>query len=126
MANRPLSVKATFLLIQINALIWLVFGIIVAANAHPAISVPPVIRAIMAGLSLAGAGILVILFITLGKRKRSAYFVGLGAFAVTTLLTFFDDVGWLDLVFLLINLIPLVLLIKDRKWYLEPKKSNTT
>jgi len=37
------------------------------------------------------------------------------------LLTFFDQMGWADVVMLLITLIPFALLILGRKWFLQPK-----
>ncbi len=43
------------------------------------------------------------------------------ALAVVMLLTIFDDVGWADVVALVINLVPFVLLLIGRKWYMQPK-----
>jgi len=124
MTNRPVSVTVTFAFILLNILVWLAFGIIVAINAHPNLPDIPIMKVIMTILSFAVAGIMVGLFILLRKPNQVAYFLILAVLGVISLLTFFDDVGWIDLLFLAINIVPVILLIKDRTWYLEPSKSN--
>jgi lysylphosphatidylglycerol synthetase-like protein (DUF2156 family) len=119
MTNRPLSVSVASFFILLNALIWLTLGVIIAAKAHPAIPVAPLIKGIMAFPSLATAGLLLGLFIFLGKRSRLAYFLALGLLMATSLLTIFDEFGLVDLVILTINIIPIILLIKDRAWFLQ-------
>jgi lysylphosphatidylglycerol synthetase-like protein (DUF2156 family) len=104
-------------IIIFNALIWLALGVIIAVHAHPGLPDNPVIKGGMAFLSYGAAGILLGLFFFLRKRSRVAWFVALGFFALASILTIFDDFGWIDLVVLVINLIPLILLIKDRAWY---------
>jgi lysylphosphatidylglycerol synthetase-like protein (DUF2156 family) len=117
--NRPLSVRVTLVFIVLNSLIWLAFGVIIAADAHPALPDLPLYKGIMAFLSLAMAGILLVLFIFIWKRSRVAYFIVLALYVVTSLLIFFDDVGLTDLTVLAINIVPIVLLVKDRSWYLQ-------
>jgi peptidoglycan/LPS O-acetylase OafA/YrhL len=107
--------------ILLNALIWLALGMIIALHAHPAIPDNSIIQGGMAFLSFCAAGILLGLFIFLVRRTRIAWFVALGFLAVTSILTIFDDFGWTDLVVLVINLVPMILLIKDRAWYLQGK-----
>lgn len=119
MSNRPLTVTITLVFILLNVLIWLVLGIVIAINAHPALPVPPLMKGTMAFLSIVIAGILAALFFFIRKRNRIAYILILAFFVFTALLTFFDDVGWSDLVVLVINIVPIVLLIKDRTWYLQ-------
>jgi hypothetical protein len=122
MARRPLSVTVTSIFILLNMLIWLALGVIIAAQLHPALSVPPAARGIMTFLSIALAAILLGLFIFLFRGNRAAYFLTLAFFAFTAILTIFDDVGPSDLVVLAINIIPLLLLIKDRAFYLVTLK----
>ena len=119
MANRPLSVSVASIFILLNALVWLAFGVIIAANAHPALPNLPLLKGVMAFLSFATAGILLGVFIFLGKRSRIAYFIALGLFVATSLLTIFDQFGLADIVILAINIVPIILLIKDRAWYLQ-------
>ena len=75
----------------------------------------------MAFLSLAIAGLLLGLSFFLGQRRQIAYFLSLGLLIITSILIIFDDFGVVDLVVLVINLVPIALLIKDRDWYLQPR-----
>jgi chromate transport protein ChrA len=121
MTKRPLTVTINLVIILISAFIWLALGIIIAANALPGLPDLPQMKGILAVLSIAVAGILLGLTFFLFKRNRTAYFLTLAFFGVTSILTIFDDVGLADIVFLLINLVPIMLLIKDRAWYLQSK-----
>ena len=124
MTHRPLSVSAALIFLLLNALVWFVFGVIVAASAHPALPDLPLLKGVMAFLALAIAVILLGLFVFLGKRNRTAYFLALGLLIAITLLTIFDDFGLVDLIVLIINIAPIILLIKDRAWYLQVKPST--
>jgi hypothetical protein len=117
MRIRPFSVTVTSIVIVLNALIWLVLGIIIAVNAHPALPVPPELKAILAVLSILMAGILTGLFVFLLKGNRVAYYLIIAFFFVVSILTIFDDVGVSDIIVLVLNIIPIILLIKDRNWY---------
>jgi predicted membrane channel-forming protein YqfA (hemolysin III family) len=97
----------------------LFFGLIIAFNALPSLPDIPFLKGGMTVLSLAIAGIFLGVFFLLRKRNRMAYYAALGLFAVTCLLLVFDDFGLVDFVVLVINLVPLGLLIKDRAWYLD-------
>jgi hypothetical protein len=117
--HRPLSVSIALIFILLNAGIWLALGVIIAADVHPALPNVPIIRGIMAFLSLVTAGILLGVFIFLRKPSRIAYFIALGLLAAISFLTIFDQFGLVDLVVIAINLVPIFLLIKDRAWYLH-------
>ncbi len=121
MTERPLSVTATMAFILVNALVWLVFGVIIAANAHPALQVSPLIKGIMAIISFATAGLLIGSFIFVSRHNRMAYYIVLALLTATFLANFFDNIGLVDLVVITINIIPIILLIKDRAWYLQRK-----
>ena len=121
MIRRPLSVSATLTFIILNALVWLALGVTIVLHVHPALPDNPLIRGIMAFLSFGAAGILLGLLIFLGKRSRIAWFITLGFLAITCLLTLFDQFGLSDLVVLVIIIIPIFLLVKDRAWYLQGK-----
>jgi hypothetical protein len=69
----------------------------------------------------AAACILFMLVIYLEKRRRLAYFGMLAALAAAALVIFLDQVGPVDLMVLVINVIPLALLIKNRRLYLSPE-----
>lgn len=124
MFSRPRTVILCLVFIFLNVLVWLVLGVVTATNLHLALPEIPLLRGIMAGMSFTGAGILLVAFILLLKRRRIGFFLALGFLLVTALLTFFDQVGWVDLVTLVIHLIPILLLIKDRDWYLPKRPSS--
>jgi hypothetical protein len=109
----------TFALILLGAIIWLVVGILLALNAHPAFPDDPLLRGVMAGLSIAAGSTIVVLLIFLARHRRTAYFRMLTALIAASLAIFFDDVGLIDALVLAIFMIPLVLLIRDRAWYLD-------
>jgi hypothetical protein len=119
MKNRPVSVNVTLIFMLLNALIWLAFGVIVAANLHPALHVPPLIKMIIAILAFGASGALLGAFFLLQKRSRIVYFLTLTLLSAISLLTFFDQVGLVDLAVLGVNIIPIILLVKDRKWHLQ-------
>lgn len=75
----------------------------------------------MAFLAFIIAGILVVLGFLITKQSRIAFFLTSGLLLITALLSIFDDFGLADLAFLILNLVPLVLLFKDRGWYLQTK-----
>ena len=120
MIGRPASVTACLILMLLSAFAWLALGIIVATGLHPAIPASPSVRAGMASGSMAAAGTLAGLAILLARRMGHAYYLSLAALSISALAILFDDVGWIDLFALLLNLVPLFLLIKDRAWYLQP------
>lgn len=119
MTRSPLSVRINSLFILLNTLVWLGLGLVIALHAHPALPRDPLILGSMAFMSFCAAAILLGLFIFLRKRYRPAWFAAIGFLALTSILTIFDDFGWADLLVLAINLVPLILLIKDRAWYLQ-------
>jgi hypothetical protein len=86
-------------------------------NAHPALPVPLELKAILAVLSIFMAGILTGLFVFLLKGNRVAYYLIIAFFFVVSILTIFDDVGVSDIIVLVLNILPIIILIKDRNWY---------
>jgi hypothetical protein len=114
----PISATFTLVFILLNALIWLGLSIIIALDVHPALPNQPFIKTIMTFFALGISGILVGLFILLRKPNQFAYYLTVGMLAGIALLTIFDEFGVADLIVLIINLIPLILLIKDRDWFL--------
>lgn len=121
MAVRPRSVKVALFLIILNAVIWLIFSAIVVLDGHPALPDSPLVKWVMAALAFATAIALFGLSILLKKRIRIAYYLALAFLLFISILTIFDDFGLVDLVVLMINIIPIILLIKDRVWYRQPK-----
>lgn len=121
MHRLPGSVALTLLLILLDALIWLVFGLAVAAGAIPSIPAEGGLRWVAVLLALAGAAALAGIAFFLRRHSRPAYFLALGLLVMIAVLALADQVGLLDLAALLVNLVPLGLLLKDRAWYLGRK-----
>ena len=119
MNHRPLSVTLTYGFIILNIFIWFALGIIIAFNLHPAMPNQPLFKGIMTTLSFVAASALWVTFMFLQKHNRAAYYLMLIGLGVATLLFIFDDFGLVDLAALALSLIPLILLIKDRQWYLH-------
>ena len=115
-----MSIRIALVFIILNAIIWLAFALIVAADLHPAIPESDVIKWAMASMSLLTSGILLGLFILLRRKNRVAYWLTLGLLIIISILTITDEFGIADLVVLMIALVPLGLLLKDRGWYLQP------
>jgi hypothetical protein len=119
MRARPRSISVAWVFVGLNALVWLAFGLIVALDLHPSLPDQPLVKGVLAVLALGCAGALLGVLVFLIKRSRAAYFMATGLLAVTATLFAFDDFGLTDFVVLVINLVPLVLLIRDRAWYLS-------
>lgn len=117
MVKPPLAVTIARLLIGLNALIWIGFGLIVASGAHPAMPHSAVLRWVMAiGGLLAGAA-LVILALLLGRRRRWVYLASLTALAVLAALSIADQVGLADLAVLALQLGAIACLLRGRAWF---------
>jgi hypothetical protein len=122
MDSHPRSVTAMSVFIVLNIIFWVAYGVIVAFQLHPALPDQPLIKGIMALLAFAAAGLLLGLFVFLRKHSRLAYYLALAFFCIAALFTIFDEIGWIDLIVLAINIIPIILLVKDRNWYLQAPK----
>jgi hypothetical protein len=119
MRDHPGSVTITSLLVLLSAAAWLALGLVIAINRHPALSVSLPVRAAMVGLSVAAACVLFGLYVLTQIRRPVAYFALLAALGLGSLVVIFDDIGWADLLVLIIHVVPIILLIRDRAWYLE-------
>ena len=115
----PTTARFTRLLILLNSFFWLAFAIITAAGAHPSYEETGTLRWTMAGLSILAAGILVALTGFLRRRSRSAYWLTLALLAITILGALLDEFGPADLAFVIVTILPLTLLLKDRSWYIQ-------
>ncbi|MCL4559143.1 MAG: hypothetical protein M1281_00825 [Chloroflexi bacterium] len=123
MNRLPGSVSATLILILCNAAFWFVFAVLTAVGAIQSLNALGAIRWIMAILAFGASGVLVGLGLLLSRRNRPAYYFGVMVLAVIALLSIADQVGLPDLVTLGASLAALVLMIKDRLWYLQPKNA---
>jgi hypothetical protein len=116
MKNRPILLILTTIFVILNALIWLALGII-GIYTRSAFSVPQQTNTVLAILSFAMAGVLLGFFVLMRRGNRNAYFLTVAFFVLVSLITIFDGVGLADILVLMLNLIPILLLILDRKRY---------
>jgi len=119
MSRFPATVQATLLLLALDAVMWFAFGAVAAAGGIASFAGMPGLRWVMAGLAWASAAALAVLAILLGRRSRVAFFLAVILLTIIAVLSITDQIGWLDLAALAVSVIPLVLLLKDRAWYLR-------
>lgn len=119
MKNAPVLVKIALVFILINALVFFVLGVAIAANIHPGAPQDSGLKMLMMLGMFGGAIILAALYLLLSRRRRLSFFIALVVLAVIILLTIFDQVGWADVVAMMLAFVPLVLLILGRKWFLQ-------
>jgi hypothetical protein len=117
LTNPPFSVGATRLLVLLNALVWLSFGVLAGVGAHPSYREPGLLRWAMAGFSLIAACILTAATGLLQRGNRFRYWLMVSLLAALMLATIMDEFGLADLTYLVMVALPLALLIKDRAWY---------
>lgn len=117
--ERPPTVRFALVLVYLNALIWFLFALIVALGMHPAIPSSPVVRWGVAVLASGCAVCLVGLGWLLSRRIKAAFWATVAVQVMLILATVLDEVGLADLLALVVMLLPLILLIKDRSWYLR-------
>jgi hypothetical protein len=119
MKRSPTTVLATRLLLALDALVWFAFGVMAASGAIASIAHPLALRWVMAVLAWVSAAVLAGLAFLLSKRVRLAFYMAILLLILIAALSVTDQVGWLDLAALAISVAPLVLLLKDRAWYLR-------
>ena len=119
MSRFPATVRAALLLLALDALMWFAFGAAAVSGGIESIAEPPALRWVMAILAWASAAALVALTILLSRRSRVAFCLAVILLAIIAVLSITDQIGWLDLAALAVSVIPLVLLLKDRAWYLR-------
>ncbi len=122
--SASVSVASFFLLL--DATIWLVFAVLVATGIHPALPESRALQWVMVVLALLATGVLIGLWFFLRRRSRPAYYLTVASLFVLLMLTIADDVGLSDLLVLVAIVVPLVLLLKDRRWYLGGEAGHST
>ena len=79
MMSRQITVRITFLLLIIDALIWLTFAIITAAGMHPALPDSPTSKWVTASLALAACTALPGLYLLARRFGRVGFYPLLGS-----------------------------------------------
>jgi hypothetical protein len=117
-AQPPACVTIAISFMLVLGVVWVLIGLIVASGAHPAMHIPPPWSLLMAGLLIATGLIAFGLAVALGRRSRFGFYAALVFLAASALAVVFDQVGWIDLMVVAANVIPVILLLKARLWYL--------
>ena len=125
MTDLPSTVRYTRLLILLNALLWLALGVIIAVGVHPSYREPGILRWAMAISAFLAAGLLGALVRPLAGRNRIACWAAVLLLAAISAAALSDEVGLADLAIVIITLLPLALLIRDRTWHLQPTHIST-
>jgi hypothetical protein len=119
MIRHPPTVIALLAFLLVNALIWIGFAALAAAGAYAGLPADPAVRWLLAGAAFGCGLVLIGLTAALGRRVRIAYYLVTALLVVLAAATFTDDVGWVDMAYFVLVIVPLALLIKDRAWYLK-------
>jgi len=104
------------------ALVWVLFGVIIVARLHPALPDLPIIRWGIGLTAVLAGALLAVLDILLFRRNPFAYWALVAGLIILALANLLDQFGWIDLLIMALTLIPVALLIRDRKWYLSVSK----
>lgn len=113
----PFFVKITLGLMSLLTAIWFVFGVLAAANLITTIPVMQV-RLVIGGMAIACSLVTALFTYLLFRRNRIVYKMTLVLFGLIFLLSFADNLGWVDFSLIGITAIVLGLLVKERAWYL--------
>jgi hypothetical protein len=118
--NEPRGLRLARALVLLNAFLWLVFALIIAAGFHPSYPTGGPYQVPMALAAFGGTAVLSALAWLLRRPTPLVYWAAVGILAATVLMGLFDEVGLADLAFIFITLLPIAFLVKSRRWYLRP------
>jgi len=113
------SFQIALIFILVISIFWFGFSVIVASGFHPALPDSQLYQWIMAVLAFLTAVFLLIQYFLLKAKIKLAYFLTIAFLIFLAILTIMDDIGVIDFLVLLVTLLPVILLIKDRKWYFQ-------
>ncbi len=122
MKDLPKSISITTVFIILNAIFWLTYTVTIAFGSTHSTSVPIMVKSILVIAAFGSSAVLAGMAIFLRRRNRFAFYFGLLMLTMIAVLSIADEFGWLDFLSLLIRLVPVVLLVKDRNWYLKPRR----
>ena len=101
----------------INACVWLALAVNSIFRLNSISNTPMIVLWVVVILMFANAGAMFVTGFWLGRQSKWVYFLALAVLLVNILLTFTDQVGFYDIVTLLIDLFILGLLLYDRRSY---------
>jgi hypothetical protein len=116
----PVTVKITLGLMSLIAAIWFLFGLLAAANLIT--TIPGIqVRLVIGGMAIACSLVTALFTYLLFHRNRVAYKLTLILLCLVILLSFADNLGWVDFSLIGMTAVTVGLLVKDRNWYLGEK-----
>ena len=119
MKHIPKTVLAAVLLLSLNAIFWLGFAVIAALGGIPGYDGSGIEKWLLVGLALGTALCLALLAFFLWRRNRFAYISGVVLLGGILVLSLTDQLGVWDILAMASVLTALILMIRDRNWYLS-------
>lgn len=119
-------IRQTRALLIVNGALWLILALASFARLPDQSSLPTEGRPLIAALMFVNAAVLLWLGASLDRARRSTYLLSVLVVLVNLILTVTDEVGLLDLVALLVNVMLLALLLFARSAYLSAPSSERT
>jgi len=113
----PVTVRISFFLLAAIAMGWLIFGLLAILNVLTFIPVAQ-IRLTIGGIAIACSSFTGAAIFFLYRRNKYVYYCTVALLAMFLTVSFMDDLGLTDAILIGITLLTLILLIKDRNWFL--------
>ena len=115
----PLLGKSAILLLVANALIWLLFAILVPLGYPASLPDDPASRWFLSAAFLAGSLVQAFLVFMLIHRWKPAFPLAVILLVLLACLSLLDDFGLPDLLYLLLVIATLICLFLGRHWFLQ-------
>ncbi len=111
-------VRTAQILFSLNAAIWLILSILSLVNLPNNQTAPRLILGVIAVLMVGNAIAMAVSGYVLSQKVRWSYYLAMAVLGINIILTVTDQVGTLDWITLIIDLIILGILIRIREEYL--------
>jgi hypothetical protein len=115
----PLFGRSAILLLAANALIWLLFAVLVPLGYPASMPDDPASRWFLSAAFLAGSMVQAFLSIMLFRRWKPAFALAAILLILLSCLSLADDFGLPDLLYLLLVFATLICLFLGRRWFLQ-------
>jgi hypothetical protein len=111
------TIRMTRILFYLNALIWLVFGVISLYRLGSGESAYVLTMLVVAVLMFGNVAAMLVAGFVLKWPRKWSFWLATAVLLINIVLTFTDQVGLADLATLLLDLVILSLLIVSREWF---------
>jgi hypothetical protein len=113
----PVIVKVNLIVILVIGVAWLAYSVYLALGYDPL----GVYRWIMVSTAFLSGLVCFVFWYLLSKRSKPTWTLAVIIFSLMIIFRLFDQIGWVDILIMLVSAVPLVLLLMDRKWYINNK-----